>query len=389
MKRVCMLITNPFRPDPRMLREAESLVEAGYSVSILGWDRTKELPAGETLKSGINVIRIQDVPSGYGIGTRQLLRLPAYWRAVFPILNQLKPDILHCHDFDTLLPGLWWGRWAQIPVVYDAREYYADLVKPRLHGWSGKALYKLIGVSEEWAAKRAAAIITVDEILGEKYRRIHQQVLVMGHYPSRSMIQQPSLVFNQSELNLLYIGRLSEDRGVLLYADILHHLLVSGIPSRLHLAGTFVPEEDRALFEHHAREILKHIQMHGWVTVDQVPELLANVDLGLAILKPIPRFKVAIPQKLFEYMAAGIPIVVSRFPPIEKIIEPIQCGLLVEPLDDPKNIADRISNLWKHPEQPRKMGLAGRQAVIETYNWENLATSLVDLYHTLTIQAHS
>ncbi|MGE5224452.1 MAG: glycosyltransferase, partial [Omnitrophica WOR_2 bacterium] len=214
MSRVTMIISNAFRPDPRLLNEACSMAEAGHQVNIVGWDRACEKPQTETLENGIRVYRIQSVRSGYGLGASQLRRVPRYWLALYSTLNRLKPEIVHCHDFDTLPGGLWWGKLHRKPVIYDAREYYAELVKPRLHGLSGKLLYRFIGAAERYCARQASAVITVDENLGAIYRRFNRRVIIVGHYPPLRMVGAPAPVFTRPELHMLYAGRLSADRGL-------------------------------------------------------------------------------------------------------------------------------------------------------------------------------
>ena len=84
--RIVMLLSNPFRPDPRVLKEAVSLVQRGYDVTVICWDRASELAAEEIVDSNIHIIRIQNVPSSYGVGIRQLFRLPLFWLSTLPIL---------------------------------------------------------------------------------------------------------------------------------------------------------------------------------------------------------------------------------------------------------------------------------------------------------------
>ncbi len=239
-RRVLMLLSNPFRPDPRVLKEAESLAAAGYEITIICWDRLSELPPEETLSTGVKIIRIQDVPSSYGLGLRQLLRLPAFWIKAMRRLNSLNPSIVHCHDFDTLLAGLWWGWRHGTPVIYDAHEYYAELVRPRLNGISRRYIFEAIRRAELWCAGRAAAVVTVDETLGEIYRQRNSKVLVVGHYPPVNLVPAPSETFSSLVMNLLYVGRISTDRGSLVYLQLLRNLLDRGIPARLHLAGSFI-----------------------------------------------------------------------------------------------------------------------------------------------------
>lgn len=384
MTRVVMILSNPFRPDPRVLKEAESLSTAGFDMTVICWDRLSELPPEEILTSGVKVVRLQNIPSTYGAGARQILRLPAFWRAALKKLEPLKPALVHCHDFDTLPAGLWWGWRHNVPVVYDAHEYYAELVRPRLSGIMGKWIYQAIRRAELWCAGHADAVITVDETLGDIYRQRNSKVLIVGHYPSINLIPEPAEVFSHPEMNLLYVGRLSADRGALVYTRLLRKLLARGIPARLHLAGRFVPAAEQEAFNQEAQGLETNIHDHGWVTYDRLPGLLGSVDVGLAVLLPEPRYVAALPVKLFEYMAAGLPVIASYFPSIREVVNSSNCGLLVDPLGDLDELAAHLAEWWRHPDIPRSLGRAGRSSVLDRYNWENLATQLDCLYHDLT-----
>jgi glycosyltransferase involved in cell wall biosynthesis len=377
-----MLLSNPFRPDPRVLKEARSLARAGYKVTVICWDRAAEMRPQEKLEFGVRIIRVQNVPSSYGVGALQLLRLPVFWLATFPILNCLLPDIIHCHDFDTLPAGLFWGLLHARPVVYDAHEYYPDLCKPRLRGMGGKLLFWLILIFERIGAHMASGVVTVDETLGTVYRRANRRVVVIGHYPPKVFASKGTPVFTRSDLTLLYIGRLSVDRGLLIYADILRSLRALGIPARLRLAGTFTSAQEEQKLHERCRGLEDALDIIGWVHYDAIPSVLRCADLGLAILQPEPRYKVALPIKLFEYMAVGLPIIASDFPPIASMIKNVQCGVVVNPLDL-KTAVERIVYWWEHPNKVRTLGANGRRAVLEKYNWETLAERLDDLYVSL------
>ncbi len=378
-----MLLSNSFRPDPRVLKEARGLAQRGHTVSIIAWDRAGELPLTETPYSAVDVIRIQSVPSSYGIGARQIGRLLRFWLAALPLLDQLKPDVVHCHDFDTLPAGLLWGKLHRVPVIYDAHEYYADLVKPRLRGGSGRLLYRWITRLESFAARRSTAIVTVDETLASSYFHLHKPLVVIGHYPERSMALQPAPIFTHPELRLVYIGRLSCDRGILTYAGLLRRLREAGIPARLVLAGAFTPPSEEAALRTALAGIENAVEFAGWVSYAAVPDLLRSCDVALCILDPIERYVKALPVKLFEYMACGLPVIASNFPGIAQIITGVSCGALVNPLDGVDDAFDQVMDWRAHPERARLLGENGRQAVLNRYNWESLLDELDDLYRSL------
>jgi len=381
--RVVMLLSNAFRPDTRVLKEAQSLQTSGYDVTILCWDRERDFAPEEILPSGVRVIRIQSVRSNYGIGFRQLLRLPRFWLAIIPLLNRLKPDLVHCHDFDTLPAGLIWGRLNNRPVIYDAHEYYAELVRPRLRGLGGRFIYHTIRYIERFAARLASGVITVDEILGAIYRKLNSRVIIVGHYPTLQGFQTPSQIFSSDQLTLIYVGRLSADRGLFTYLEVLQHLRGKGIPARLILAGTFTPAGEGETFWHSSKGQDGNIDWLGWITYDQIPDLLRKADVGLVILKSEPRYVAALPVKLFEYMAAGLPVVASNFPATASVVQAVNCGALVDPETDPALIAEIIQGWWSNPEIPRMIGYRGFQAARQTYNWDNIARQIVHLYQAV------
>jgi glycosyltransferase involved in cell wall biosynthesis len=382
MATAAMLLSNPFRPDPRVLKEASSLAAAGFKITVICWDRNTEYPPQERLASGLEIRRVQSVPSTYGIGSRQIGPLYHFWRAAEHILAELKPDLIHCHDFDTLPAGLAWGRKLRVPVIYDAHEYYADLVRPRLKGIAGQILYRMIRFAEKSAARRAQAIITVDKPLADRYRSLNRRVLVIGHYPPRQMAAHPAAVFTHPELNLLYLGRLSRDRGLPAYLEILRLLRNAGIPARLILAGVFTPSGEADWFEQESKPLSNWIKVTGWIPYEHVSALLAQADVGLCLLQSETRYVAALPVKLFEYMAAGLPVLASDFPAVRQVVEQSDCGALLDPLDA-QAAAAALARWQSNAEIPARLGENGRRAVLDRYNWETLAETLADLYRSL------
>jgi glycosyltransferase involved in cell wall biosynthesis len=383
MPGIVMLLSNAFRPDPRVLKEAESLRANGFEITILCWDRQAEFKPEEYLPSGVKIIRIQNTRSRYGIGIRQILRLPLFWISILHYLRKLRPKIIHCHDFDTLPAGLVFGWFFLIPVVYDAHEYYVELIKPRLKGILGRLFLNLITWLEKAGARKASAIVTVDQSLAAIYHKQNSKVIILGHYPISEMARVSNPVFSRSQLTMIYTGRLSIDRGLLCYRDLLMKLLEKGISARLVLAGAFVPESEKNIFFASAQEIAGVIEHLGWIPYEEISKIYHQADLGLAILLPEPRYVAATPVKLFEYMASGLPVIASNFPPISQVINEVKCGLLVDPRADIAPVAEIIESWYRNKTIPQAMGENGRQAILAKYNWENQVTNLITFYHSL------
>jgi glycosyltransferase involved in cell wall biosynthesis len=103
---------------------------------------------------------------------------------------------------------------------------------------------------------------------------------------------------------------------------------------------------------------------------------------GLVLFHPQPNHINAQPNKMFEYMSAGIPVIASNFPLWKEIIEGNNCGICVDPLNA-NEIANAINSIMDNPDQAKLMGENGRRAVEEKYNWEHEAKKLLKIYEGL------
>ncbi|MBE2234656.1 MAG: glycosyltransferase family 4 protein [Anaerolinea sp.] len=409
--RVAMLLSNAYRPDPRVLKEARSLAGAGYEVTVIAWDREGTYPAQQQTE-GFAVQRVQDVRSSYGAGLRQALRLPRFWLAAWRRLSQLRPAVVHCHDFDTLPPGWLWAKLHRRPVIYDAHEYYTELQKPRLRGLAGKVLLPLIAAAEQVLSRTAAAVVTVDERIARRYH--NRRVVVIGHYPpmdfargvarsetghsiesghsseaARSETGHSIESGHSSEVarsetghSLVYAGRFSTDRGMIVIAEAMQRLAVQGLRPRLRLLGTWTNQGEEQAFWRALAGLEAQVEMLGWVQFAQVPAQLATADLALAVLQPIERYRAALPVKLFEYMACGLPVIISDFPANRAVVAGADCGILVEP-SDVDAVAAAMTRLLDDPAEARRLGANGRRAFEERYNWQALERKLLALYAEL------
>ena len=93
-------------------------------------------------------------------------------------------------------------------------------------------------------------------------------------------------------------------------------------------------------------------------------------------------YRLALPNKLFQYMAAGIPVVASDFPDVRRVVEGSGAGVVVDPTD-PRAVAAAIRRLIDDPSLARSMGAAGRRAVRERFNWDRSAHELLRGYGTI------
>ena len=120
----------------------------------------------------------------------------------------------------------------------------------------------------------------------------------------------------------------------------------------------------------------------GWLDRSGVEQVLQESVAGLVTLHPVINYVDALPVKMFEYMAAGVPVIASDFALWRQIIEGNQCGLCVDPLD-PQAIAAAIDYLIANPTEAKQMGLNGQRSVRERFNWSIEEQKLLKLYQSL------
>jgi glycosyltransferase involved in cell wall biosynthesis len=113
-----------------------------------------------------------------------------------------------------------------------------------------------------------------------------------------------------------------------------------------------------------------------------MPGALAAADACIAILKPLDEYKTTYPNKVFDYMAAGRPVVLAIDGVIRQVVEAAQCGIFVEP-GNPGAMAEAICTLAEHPQQSREMGLRGRSYLEEHFSREKVAEQLMQVLEAL------
>jgi glycosyltransferase involved in cell wall biosynthesis len=185
----------------------------------------------------------------------------------------------------------------------------------------------------------------------------------------------------EGNYTLIYTGGFTDYRGLYEIVQALDH--VKTPQARLTLLG-------RTIHPHTAQVIQSTPGYRRVDYLDHVPfetmyHHLNSAAVGLVCNQPRHGYDLAQPNKLFEYMSAGLPVIASHFELWKEIVEGNECGMTVDPTD-PRQIAEAIDYLLAHPELRRTMGANARRAVQERYNWEHEGRKLVDFYHRILKQ---
>lgn len=350
-------------------KECRSLAQAGHDLTVIAPHCRDEVVGG---------IRVKAVD---GTRTNRAVRVTrTVWRIGAEALR-LDAAAYHLHDPELIPVGLLLRRLGKL-VIYDAHEDLPNTIpsKRYLPRVARRPVERLSRALEHMAARQFSAIVAATPTIADRFAATNPMTVVVRNYVRLDEWQPSTQVpWNVRSNAVAYVGGITWDRGLREMIEAMACLSWKP-PARLVLAG---PRSPTIMG-------LAKSGLAGWQQVDdlglldrrQVAALLGRVRAGLVILHPTPNYLLSLPIKLFEYMAASLPVVVSDFPVLRHIVDNAGCGLLVDPLS-PAAIARAIEFLLVHPAEAQAMGLRGREAAERTYNWESEAGNLVQLYDAL------
>ena len=377
-KRVLMLLTNGFDPDPRVHREAVSLVQNGYEVTLLCWDRDCKFPPQEVM-DGIRIERIH-VRSTHGRGATQAPFLFLFWLKAYARASVMDFDIVHCHDFDTLPLGYLLSRRKKAKVIYDAHESYVDMLI-NVPIWLKKAVYE----TENFLLRRIDLLITVGEILKEHFeKRGVQHSCVVGNWKDPDEFKFPQEVLEEErqrlhilngQLVISFIANLGKERQLEQLVEV-----VKDTPQITLIVGGKGPSG--GIVEDAAHQYSNIIYL-GYVHPSKVPLYTAISDIIFYGFDPLnPNSKFSAPNKLFEALAAGKAVLTGDFGEIGRIVKDTECGLIIKKFTK-EEIKKNLSNL--SPEILHRLKVNSKKNALEKYNWQNACVTLLEQYSRMDI----
>jgi len=350
-------------------RMANTLAENGYKV---------KLYAVESDKPDIKNVEIIPLKKYRSRFKRFILSLAIFFRLI-----RDNADIYHFHDPE-LIPTSIFLSLVGKKVIYDSHEHYPDVLIDRY--WIPKPAKKIIAslynLFEYIGLKLFAGMIVADEMNETKYKNKSINLALIHNYPLEEIILSEE-EFENKENNhtLLYLGKIFEIRGIDNLLKMVS-IVKNEVPQiKLRLVG-------ESYLSTYKQELLKKIQVLGieeYVSIEEavpycnIKEVTKNSDIGLMIFRPTLNNMQITPNKMFEYMAGGLPIVASDFPAMGSIIRQENCGLLVNP-ENLQEISDKIKKLLKEKDLRKKLAYNGYKAAVKKYNWKAESKKLTEFY---------
>jgi len=360
---VASLTSVHLRTDTRIfLKQCQSLSQAGYKVTLIVADGS-----GNEMREGV---QIRDV----GVSKGRLHRILNAPKRVFAEACNLDVDIYHLHDPELIPIGLKLKRMGK-RVIFDSHEDAPKqmLGKPYLNKAVLWMLSKCLATYESWACAKFDGVLAATPLIRDKFLRINAMTIDINNFPLLHKLESASS-WAEKRTEVCYVGGIAKIRGI---QEVCAAMALLKSDARLNLGGDFC--EPTLMNQVKSLPGWTRINSLGFLDRDGVREVLSHSVAGLVTFLPKPNHIHSQPNKMFEYMSAGIPVIASDFPLWRKIIGGNNCGLLVDPLD-PAAIAKASDYLVENPKEAQRMGENGRRAVEVRYNWESEEKKLLRFY---------
>jgi len=411
MKRVGMFVWNTFTNDARVLRECTALTEAGYHVDLYCLN-DGTLPEMEYHPSGFHIIRIERTPPFETILRRLKKRNPVTLLAgaglflfvpwLIPVAfilyalqksrfiryalynsfgivrmtraaRKRKYDIVHANDLNTLPQAISAARGAKI--VYDSHEVQTDRTGYG-KGQGGLERHLLRFVDRTMVENETRADYHAS-LYGERPAVLHNYPFYHEEVPQPRSVHQ-EIGIKEDEPILLYQGGIQEGRGL--------ERLIEAMPfvrrgTLLFVGDGKIKPRLQELAAHSPER--KRIHFIDKVPLDQLPSYTAAATVGFQVLQNVCfNHYSASSNKLFEYMAALVPVVAADLPEIRRVVETEGVGLLVD-VESPEAIAVAVNQIVEEDGLRQAMKERTKQAR-RKYNWDKEKHHLLDVYREIT-----
>lgn len=364
MVKVCHFTSVHPPKDVRIFhKECKSLAKAGYDVSLI--------VAGASNES-VDGVKIIGVP----------IKSSSRWKRIFETTKkvyhkalEIDADIYHFHDPELLPFGLKLKKKGK-KVIFDSHEFVGlqILTKNYIPKFLRKPLSFVYRKIESFICSRLDAIVEVCTVDGIDYfKDIKTRRIFLNNSP---IISNTPLRENKSGKKVVHIGSLTRERGItdLAYA-------IKKTDATLVLAGKFSSPQ----YQEEIESILgEQLEYKGCIPQEEVFNLLSECNIGISTLLNEGQYGTidTLPTKIYEYMIAGLPIIMSDFPYLISFNNHNKIGICVDPAN-PTAIVKAINYIFSHPNEATEMGNKGKQIVNDTYNWQNESQKLLDLYSAL------
>jgi glycosyltransferase involved in cell wall biosynthesis len=370
-KKVYISVINDLVTDQRVHRIALTIRDSGYDVTLIG----RKFKDSQKFK--LRDIRIRRfrlwINKGFFFYACYNIKL------FFYLLFRKGPLVLVSNDLDTLPANFFVAKLRRGKLIYDSHEYFTEV--PELIGRN--FIKKFWLTLEKFLVPRVDAAYTVNDSLAKMYSaKYGLEFGVLRNVPDNYLVEEEISVPDQFEKEgfILYQGSVNKDRGL----EDLIDLIATDRRYRLAIAGTgdMIKELQKRVREHNLHE---NVNFFGKIEPAKLKSLTRKAYLGLSLEKKTNlNYYYALPNKLFDYLNAGIPVLCSDFPEMKKIVENYNVGMIVDP-EDKRKIKEYLE-LISEDDRKRKEWSENARSASRELSWEKERKKIVDIYKKVGLE---
>lgn len=365
MKKVFLSVTNDLVVDQRVHKVCNSLMNAGYDVTLIGILKNK---SSKILDRNYKTVRFPV------IFKKSFLFYAEFNIKLFAYILFKKVDIVVANDLDTLLASYLASIIRKKKLVFDAHEYFTEL--PELEG---RRFVKKIWLRiEQFILPKIKYSYTVCESIANEYKKKYDiEMKVVMNIPLSQKESNSSLLLNDkigTRKVIIYQGALNIGRGIELvikamkYIENYVFLIVGDGDIRDELIELAIKEQ-----------VSEKVIFTGRISFNELPKYTRRADIGISLEENLGlNYYFALPNKLFDYINAGIPVIASDLPEIKKIVLENKIGIIVEDRT-PENIAKIIESIFNDPII-LEIWKTNLLIINKKYKWEDQEPVLLSLF---------
>lgn len=377
MKRVVLIRSNPVSPDPPVEKMANTLLKYGYEVIIIGWDRYESYYKKETdilLSNGVaKVVRFGIVaPFGGGIrkSWRQFLQFQLRLRK-WLLKNRNYYDVIHAFDYDTGYTAYRCTKKLKKAFIYHILDYYVashGLARTRIGGCIKNSEDRLIDNSD-------VTVICTEKRVEQIIDANPKKLFVIHNTPDIEFARVEVSKFSCSDrCRIVYVGVLDEGRFL---KEIISFVELHS-EYELHIGG-FGPMES---FIKSKAEDNKRITFYGKIPYEKTLSLELGCDIMFAIYDPnIPNHKYSAPNKFYEALMLGKPIIMARNTGFDEVIEENDIGIVIDYSIEGLN--EGLERVLKRKNEWNSMADRGKKLYKDKYSWKKMEENIVKMYEQI------
>jgi len=402
-----MILDKNFPPDIRVEKEAKALISAGHQVHLLVFMRRHDKGEPEEEIKGVKVHRVphprekmSSLRNRWNSIKLQTTFVNPYWAKTIE-LNARKFNwaVLHAHDLQLVGSALSAGKKLGIPVVADLHENKPDqyLAKRASYPFFKRLREAVRTNILVWRFYERTALQRCDRVI-VVVREMAERLYPYGIPESRIVIvsnTEDASVFQENELDNEIIDRYRNDWVISFIGGLAPYKGISTLIKALPLAASDIPNLKCVIVGAKRQEYVerytklamlcgadKQVDILKWVPFKKVRSYMAASAAGIIPFDHVRQYQASAPHKMFQYMASGIPLVVSNMRSFKRLMEETGAGLVFD-AGDPSSLARAIVELHRNPELRDRLGRNGYEAARGLYAWRNDAARLVGLYDEL------